>query len=140
MIEGSGATTILDASISSNLEIVINDAIEVRDGDRQITTMEPTSLSLVAIVRRTPASMATPVRPTACLLMQVPGRCPWRCWLWRRQWCRITSLNVTISGAASAKLNKRICLCALNSMVQLRWRPHQARWSCLLRHQFSVND
>ena len=38
VIEGSGSTTILDANISSNLEIVINDAIEVRDGDRQITT------------------------------------------------------------------------------------------------------
>ena len=38
MIEGSGATTILDANISNNLEIVINDAIEVRDGDRQIAT------------------------------------------------------------------------------------------------------
>ena len=38
VIEGSGATTILDANISSNLEVVINDAIEVRDGDRQIIT------------------------------------------------------------------------------------------------------
>ena len=38
VIEGSGSTTILDANISSNLEVVINDAIEVRDGDRQITT------------------------------------------------------------------------------------------------------
>ena len=38
VIEGSGSTTILDANISSNLEVVINDAIEVRGGDRQITT------------------------------------------------------------------------------------------------------
>ena len=111
MIEGSGATTILDANISSNLEIVINDAIEVRDGDRQITTSGAdititggNGTSNTGIYGNDQTNSLSIDAGTGAVALGER-------WLWRRQWCRITSSKrYHIGQQHRTKLNKRICL------------------------------